>query len=82
MQGDTETYVYIYNGVAEVPKDVTHVRVESDVTIIPAYAFMDCRDMEEIELPEGLIKIEEHEKRLQKLANSFNLLRNLYIFVV
>ena len=60
MEGDTETYVYIYNGVAEVPKDVTHVRVESDVTIIPAYAFMDCRDMEEIELPEGLIKIEEH----------------------
>ena len=51
--------VYVYNGVDEVPEDVTHVRVDPSVTIIPEYAFLDCDGLEEVELPEGLVVIRE-----------------------
>ena len=30
--------VFIYNGVDEVPMDVTHVRVDQSITVIPARA--------------------------------------------
>ena len=52
--------VYIYNGVDEVPRDVTHVRVELYVTIIPARAFNNRHELEEVELPEGLVTIENY----------------------
>ena len=51
--------VYIYNGVDEVPVDVTQVRVESSVTIIPERAFMNRNELEKIKFPEGLITIEK-----------------------
>ena len=50
--------VYVYNGVDEVPWDVTHVRVDQSVTIIPEGAFRDRQNLKVVELPEGLIKIE------------------------
>ena len=57
-EGDN-TSVYIYNGVGDVPNDVTHVRVDPTVTIIPERAFGERRNLEVVELPEGLIEIEE-----------------------
>ena len=60
--------VYIYNGVDEVPMDVTQVRVDPSVTVIPDNAFYGrrpfadievCRQLEQIDLPEGLIRIGE-----------------------
>jgi len=50
--------VFVYNGVDEVPNDVIHVRVDQSVTIIPDSAFQYCRQLEVVELPEGLIKID------------------------
>ena len=52
--------VYVYNGVDEVPEDVTHVRVDQSVTVIPAHAFGDRKKLEVVELPEGLIRIENN----------------------
>ena len=51
--------VYIYNGVDVVPRDVTHIRVESSVTIIPEGAFAHRYLLEDIKLPEGLITVED-----------------------
>ena len=42
--------VYVYNGVDEVPMDVTRVRVDSSVTVIPARAFCGNDELEEVEL--------------------------------
>ena len=50
--------VYIYNGVGEVPMNVTHVRVDPSVTVIPERVF-EFRRLVEVELPEGLIRIED-----------------------
>ena len=50
--------VYFYNGVDEVPMDVTHVRVDPSVTVIPDSAFQYRLHLEQVELPEGLIKID------------------------
>jgi len=50
--------VYVYNGVDEVPRDVTYVRVDQSVTIIPEGAFRDRQNLKVVELPEGLIRIE------------------------
>ena len=49
--------VYIYNGVGEVPMNVTHVRIDRSVTIIPNSAFQFRVHLEQVELPEGLIRI-------------------------
>ena len=49
--------VYIYNGVGEVPEDATHVRVDPSITVIHQQAFRNCKKLEHIELPEGLIRI-------------------------
>jgi len=54
---EEDVEVYIYNGVDEVPRDVTHVRVEPSVTVIPENAFRYRHYLEEVELPEGLIRI-------------------------
>ena len=49
--------IYIYNGVDEIPEDVTHVRVDPSVTNILAQAFVKRPKLEVVELPEGLIRI-------------------------
>ena len=56
---DREEDVFVYNGVDEVPQNVTHVRVDPSVTIIPVRAFYERGSLEEVELPEGLIRIED-----------------------
>jgi len=58
-EGDNNRSVYIYNGVG-VPDDVTHVRVDQSVTVIPRRAFEDCGMLEVVELPEGLIRVEKN----------------------
>ena len=58
-EGNEVPSVYIYNGADEVPNDVTHVRVDPSVTVIPERAFENCKQLEVVELPEGLIHIEE-----------------------
>jgi len=57
---DREEDVFIYNGVDEVPEDVTHVRVDQSVTFIQQQAFNNRQKMVEVELPEGLIRIENN----------------------
>ena len=54
-----EEDVFVYNGVDEVPEDVTHVRVDQTVTVISERAFENRRKLEEVELPEGLIRIDK-----------------------
>ena len=51
--------VYIYNGVDEVPMNVTHVRVDPSVTIIHMRTFYNRQELQEVELPEGLIIIDD-----------------------
>jgi len=62
MSGDVSS-IYIYNGEDGVPEDVTHVRVDSSVTIIPEEAFKTCRQLEQVDLPEGLISIGDNAFR-------------------
>ena len=58
MSGEGDNIsVYIYNGVGEVPMDVTHVRVDPSVTVIPERAFESRPELVDVELPEGLIQI-------------------------
>jgi len=52
------TSIYIYNGVGDVPLDVTHVRIDPSVTSVPEMAFRSRQKLEVVELPEGLIRIE------------------------
>ena len=52
--------IYIYNGVDDVPMDVTHVRVDPSVTVIAEQAFQERQNLEVVELPEGLIRIGEY----------------------
>jgi len=54
-EGDN-TSVFIYNGVGEVPEDVTYVRVNPTVTFLRR-AFDNRPNLEEVELPEGLVRI-------------------------
>ena len=57
-EGTNNSSVYIYSGVDEVPRDVKRVRVESSVTVIPKRVFINRANLEEVELPEGLVTIE------------------------
>jgi len=56
-EGDN-TSVYIYNGVGRVPRNVTHVRIDPSVTVIPQDAFFNSQQLVEVKLPEGLVHIE------------------------
>lgn len=58
MSGEEDVEVYVYDGVDEVPWDVTYVRVDPSVTIIPQRALLERCKLEVVELPEGLIRIE------------------------
>jgi len=51
--------VYVYNGVDEVPMDVTHVKVDPSITVIPDNSLLQRQKLKVVELPEGLIRIEE-----------------------
>jgi len=49
--------MYMYDGKANVPKDVIHVTVSSSVLEIPCAAFKDCEKLETIKLPSSLFCI-------------------------
>jgi len=60
---DDVSSIYVYNGVDRVPNDVTHVRVAPSVTVIPEVLFQERRvrpNLEQIDLNEGLIRIENN----------------------
>ena len=50
---------FIYTGEegVEVPRDVTHIRVDPSVTVIPDETFQGCTELVKIDLPEGLLTI-------------------------
>ena len=56
---DNGAVVFIYDGANEneVPDDVTRIRVDPSVTIIPALAFEEHGNLQEVELPEGITTI-------------------------
>ena len=56
----TDDLFFLYILGITVPEDVTHVRVHRSVKSIPAGAFEDCRQLEEVVLPEGLQEIGEN----------------------
>jgi hypothetical protein len=49
--------VYVYYGEVTVPKTVTRVRVDASIKEIRATTFRNCRQLEFVELPEGLKEI-------------------------
>lgn len=51
--------LFIYTGEegVEVPRNVTHIRVDPSVTVIPDETFQGCTELVKIDLPEGLLTI-------------------------
>ncbi|EJK47416.1 hypothetical protein THAOC_33865 [Thalassiosira oceanica] len=52
-----EDHYWIYTGEAEVPDDVTHVRVSDDVTVLPARVFSSRARLMAVELNKGLVEV-------------------------
>jgi hypothetical protein len=52
-----EVFVYMGEGGARAPQNVVRVRVDPSVTLIPAYAFVGCKQLIEVEMCEGLVEI-------------------------
>jgi hypothetical protein len=52
--------VFIWDGTSKIPKDVINVKVADDVKKIPAEAFMNCKQLKSVILPEGVTKIEKY----------------------
>ena len=50
--------IYIYRGRGVIPRHVTHVYV-ANLAAVPAHAFEDHPNIEEVECHEGVVKIEE-----------------------
>ena len=46
--------VFVYTTGSIVPNDVVRARVHPSVTVIPFEAFVNCNQLEEVELPDGL----------------------------
>ena len=69
---DNTQTIYIYNGVDDVPNDVTHVRVDPSVTVIPDNAFKRRESLVDIDLPEGLIRIGEYAFQTCKSLKRIN----------
>ena len=53
-----EVFVYTGGRGAAIPDDAVRIRVNSSVTSIPAEAFSERRSLAEVELCEGLLKLE------------------------
>ena len=51
---------FVYTEGAVVPNDVVYVRVHPSVTAIPERAFAGCHQLEQVELPDGLLEIGEY----------------------
>ena len=56
---------YLYTGQPsnEIPKDITHLRVDPSVSIIAEHAFYDCSMLEEVELYQSLVEIQDRAFR-------------------
>ena len=57
---EPRSYLYTGDSDEQVPPDVSHVRVDASVTIIPNDAFKELWHLVEVELPEGLLEIGSH----------------------
>jgi hypothetical protein len=55
--GDDDIFVYM-GGEQEVPRDVRRAKIDESIDTIPRYAFMDCRQLIEVEGHDRLKKIE------------------------
>ena len=71
-RGDDES-VFVYDELHAAPNNVTHIRVDPSVTIIPEGAFGNRLYLLEVELPEGVTKIENNAFRTCKSLMSINL---------
>ena len=71
--GDTSIYIYNGDDNDEEIKDVTHIKVDSSVTIIPQNAFKDLTSLISIKLPKGLTRIEDHAFENCKSLTSINI---------
>jgi len=60
--GASNRELFVYTGEAHppVPRDVVRVRVDRSVELIPNNAFMDCLNLEHIELPDGVREIGDY----------------------
>ena len=56
---------FIYRGQpkSEIPRDITHLRIDPSVKVIGRWAFWHCTQLVEVKLCEGLERIEEHAFR-------------------
>ena len=56
---------FIYRGQpkSEIPRDITRLRIDPSVKVIGRWAFSACRQLAEVELCDGLERIEEHAFR-------------------
>jgi hypothetical protein len=50
-------FVYKENTKSDIPRNVTHVKVDPSVKEIHAWAFADCQSLVEVEFSEGLERI-------------------------
>jgi hypothetical protein len=58
MADDNATVVFVYMGEgAVVPSDVVRVRVDPSVRVIPQYEFYDRRQLQKVELHDGIREI-------------------------
>ena len=57
MAEESNTEVFVYTEGVVVPHDVVRVRVHPSVTVIPAEAFSWRRNLEEVQLCQGLLEI-------------------------
>ena len=54
---EEEEAVFVYTGSVEVPKNATKVIIGASVTKIPARAFSHCKQLNEVELNDGMQKV-------------------------
>ena len=53
-------FIYVGQPNSEIPRNVTHVRIDPSVKIIPADAFRNCQQLVELVICEGLEQIGRH----------------------
>lgn len=56
--GRNNIFIYMGQPLSSIPKYVTHVRVDSNVTVVPREAFCNCTRLLDVQLNEGLTTIE------------------------
>ena len=55
---DSATEIFVYTGIGEFfPYDVVRLRIDPSVLAIPVYAFIERRQLQKVELHEGIREI-------------------------